>query len=138
MTEKKTETKKAHEKKTPAKKAPEKKVAVKTETKAAIAAKLTPEQEALKKEIVGKVSRHFGKVMEDATPRMIYTACALSARDQIMEMWAKSHKTVKEEGSKKLYYLSFEFLWDVCLLQISLILCRQKTTKQCSKTLAIH
>ncbi len=72
--------------------------------------KLTAAEQKLVAEIEGKVSRHFGKVLEDATPKMIYTACALTARDQIMEKWAKSHKQVKEEGSKKLYYLSFEFL----------------------------
>ncbi len=72
--------------------------------------KLTASEEALKKEIVGKVSRHFGKVMDEATPHMVYTACALTVRDQIMERWAKSHQTVRKMGSKKLYYLSFEFL----------------------------
>ncbi len=72
--------------------------------------KLTPNEEVLRNEIVGKISRHFGKVLEDATPHMIYTACALSVRDKIMEKWAISHKEVKKEGSKKLYYLSFEFL----------------------------
>ncbi len=79
-------------------------------TKTAKASKLTPQEEALKKEIVGKVSRHFGKVMDEATPQMVYTACALTARDKIMEKWAVSHQEVKEEGAKKLYYLSFEFL----------------------------
>ncbi len=72
--------------------------------------KLTAMQEALKNEIIGKVNRHFGKVLEEATPHMIYAACALTVRDRIMEMWAKSHREVKKEGSKKLYYLSFEFL----------------------------
>ena len=72
--------------------------------------KLSVKEEALKNEIIGKVARHFGKTMEDATPKMIYTACALTARDQIMAKWAQSHKQVKEENSKKLYYLSFEFL----------------------------
>lgn len=72
--------------------------------------KLTPKQEALKNEIIGKVNRHFGKVMEEATPHMIYSACALTVRDRIMEKWAHSHREVKKEGSKKLYYLSFEFL----------------------------
>ena len=81
-----------------------------TKNKTVKATKLTKQEEALKKEIIGKVSRHFGKVMEDATPQMIYTACALTARDKIMEKWAVSHKQVKKEGSKKLYYLSFEFL----------------------------
>ncbi len=72
--------------------------------------KLTASEEALKNEIIGKVRRHFGKGMEDATPHMIYTACALTVRDQIMEQWSKSHKVVRDKGSKKLYYLSFEFL----------------------------
>lgn len=72
--------------------------------------KLTAKQEALKSEIIGKVNRHFGKVLEEATPHMIYAACALTVRDKIMEKWAKSHREVKKEGSKKLYYLSFEFL----------------------------
>ena len=72
--------------------------------------KLTASQEAVKNEIIGKVERHFGKTMEEATPKMIYTACALTARDKIMERWSKSHKTIKRDGNKKLYYLSFEFL----------------------------
>lgn len=72
--------------------------------------KLTPAQETLKSDIIGKVNRHFGKVLEEATPQMIYSACALTVRDKIMEMWAVSHREVKNEGSKKLYYLSFEFL----------------------------
>ena len=75
-----------------------------------MAKKLTVKEEALKNEIIGKVARHFGKTMEDATPKMVYTACALTARDSIMSKWALSHKAVKEQGSKKLYYLSFEFL----------------------------
>lgn len=72
--------------------------------------KLTTKETELKKEIEGKIARHFGKAMEDATPKMVYTACALTARDEIMARWAISHKEVKKEGSKKLYYLSFEFL----------------------------
>ena len=72
--------------------------------------KLTAKQEALKSEIIGKINRHFGKVLEEATPQMVYAACALTVRDKIMEKWAQSHREVKKEGSKKLYYLSFEFL----------------------------
>lgn len=77
--------------------------AVKTATAAekAPTVKLTAAEEKLKQEIIGKVGRHFGKVMEEATPNMVYAACALTVRDQIMEKWAKSHKKVKEEGSKE-------------------------------------
>ena len=38
------------------------------------AKKLTAKQEALKTEIIGKINRHFGKVLEEATPLMVYTA----------------------------------------------------------------
>lgn len=72
--------------------------------------KLNAKETELRKEIEGKLSRHFGKTLEDATPKMVYTACALTARDEIMARWAISHKEVKKENSKKLYYLSFEFL----------------------------
>ena len=97
--------------------------------------KLNSKEEALKNEIVGKISRHFGKTMEDATPKMIYTACALSARDQIMTKWSKSHKQVKEEGSKKLYYLSFEFLMGRLLVTNVLNLMQTKEYKNVLKSL---
>ncbi len=99
------------------------------------AIKLNSKEEALKNEIVGKISRHFGKTMDDATPKMIYTACALSARDQIMSKWAKSHKQVKEEGSKKLYYLSFEFLMGRLLVTNVLNLMQTKEYKNALKAL---
>ena len=97
--------------------------------------KLTQKEKELKNEIVAKVSRHFGKVLEDATPKMIYTACALTARDQIMSKWATSHKTVKEEGSKKLYYLSFEFLMGRLLATNVLNLMQTKEYKNAIKAL---
>ncbi len=99
------------------------------------AIKLNAKEEALKNEIIGKVSRHFGKTMDEATPKMIYTACALTARDQIMTKWAKSHKQVKEEGSKKLYYLSFEFLMGRLLNNNVLNLMQTKTYEKALKAL---
>ena len=53
-------------------------------TKTTATTKLTASEEALKKEIVGKVNRHFGKVMEDATPhRFILHAHLLF----VTELW---------------------------------------------------
>ena len=60
--------------------------------------KLNAKETELKNEIEGKIARHFGKTIEDATPKMVYTACALTARDQIMARWAVSHKEVKKEN----------------------------------------
>jgi len=71
---------------------------------------LTVEEQKLRDDVIGKISRYFGKTLDEATPKMIYRACALKIRDTIMNQWSKSHQVVKNEGSKKLYYLSFEFL----------------------------
>lgn len=100
--------------------------------------KLTAKEEALKNAIIGKVARHFGKTMDDATPKMVYTACALTARDQIMAKWAKSHKQVKQEGSKKLYYLSFEFLMGRLLATNVLNLMQTKTYTNALKSLGYN
>ena len=97
--------------------------------------KLSAKEEALKNEIIGKVARHFGKTMEDATPKMVYTACALTARDQIMSKWAISHKEVKTNELKKLYYISFEFLMGRLLDTNILNLMQTKTYKNAIKAL---
>ncbi len=97
--------------------------------------KLSAKETELRNEIEGKIARHFGKTLEDATPKMIYTACALTARDQIMAKWAISHKEVKKEGSKKLYYLSFEFLMGRLLTSNILNLMQTKTYTNALKSL---
>jgi len=100
--------------------------------------KLNAKETALKNEIEGKISRHFGKTLEDATPKMVYTACALTARDQIMSKWAISHKQVKEENSKKLYYMSFEFLMGRLLASNVLNLMQTETYVNALKSLGYN
>jgi len=64
----------------------------------------------IKSEIAGKLRRHFAKTLETATPIQIYQACAMTVRDQMMGKWAHSQDAQTIAKSKKLYYLSFEFL----------------------------
>lgn len=75
-----------------------------------ITLQLTTTQQGILDEIKGKIMRHFGKQIEDATENMMYKACALTVRDEIMRRWQDSHAEVKKAGAKKLYYLSSEFL----------------------------
>ncbi len=70
--------------------------------------KMTEEQIA--QSIVGKLQRHFGCELADATPNQIYQAVASTVRDEIMQRRALSRGVRKDAKSKKLYYLSAEFL----------------------------
>lgn len=62
------------------------------------------------KNIVGKLKRHFGKVLSAATTEEIYKASAMCIRDEILDVWVSSRAKNQEEGRKYLYYMSAEFL----------------------------
>ncbi len=64
----------------------------------------------LKQALIGKLQRHFGKDIEEATPEQLYMACAFLVRDMLMERWQKMQDRIEEEQSKQVYYLSMEFL----------------------------
>lgn len=71
---------------------------------------LTPAQQQIKKEILGKLSRHYGRTIEDATKSHIYKATALTVRDTIMKRWTEYRRSQRTAHRKELFYLSFEFL----------------------------
>ena len=85
---------------------------------------LTKKQKVILDDVTAKIMRHFGKSVEDATENMIYKACALTVRDEIMKKWQYSHAKVKEMKAKKLYYLSSEFLmgrlWGTNMLNLAM------------------
>lgn len=64
----------------------------------------------IKNEISGKIRRYFGKTVDKATKREIYTAVAFTIRDEIMEKWVNYRQKADSKPQKELYYLSFEFL----------------------------
>ncbi|MDR0357473.1 MAG: glycogen/starch/alpha-glucan phosphorylase [Clostridiales Family XIII bacterium] len=69
-----------------------------------------PDKEEIKEEIVNKLKRTFGLTFDEATKDEIYQAVGLSVRELIMVRWADANKQVAEQGIKRLYYLSAEFL----------------------------
>ena len=60
--------------------------------------------------IRSKLDRHYGCEIEDASQDQLYQVIASTVRDEIMERRALSRGVRKKTGSKKLYYLSAEFL----------------------------
>ena len=60
--------------------------------------------------IRSKLKRHFGKTLENASMELIYQACALCVRDEIMDEWTRSQENIQKQGKKMLVYMSAEFL----------------------------
>lgn len=65
---------------------------------------------ALKSSIINKLQQEYGKSIEDASLELIYKACALVVRDNLLSNMALTNKCDKDGKNKKLYYLSMEFL----------------------------
>ena len=64
----------------------------------------------LKDAITLKLKTQFGKNTNDVTPELIYQACALLVRDELLVKMADTAKKDKEDQNKKVYYISMEFL----------------------------
>lgn len=60
--------------------------------------------------ILGKLKRHFGKTLETASKEELYKASALCIRDDIIDMWVTANDRIADQGMKRVYYLSAEFL----------------------------
>lgn len=68
------------------------------------------DEKKLKSLISGKLTRHFGKEIDEASIEQVYAACAFIVRDIMMENWAKTQDAIDEKELKQVYYLSMEFL----------------------------
>ena len=64
----------------------------------------------IKENILEKLRNNFACDTTDATPEQLYQALALVVRDEIMQRRSVSRGVRKKTGSKKVYYLSAEFL----------------------------
>ncbi|MEE1200314.1 MAG: glycogen/starch/alpha-glucan phosphorylase [Christensenellales bacterium] len=64
----------------------------------------------IKKEFLEKLCTSFGCDLDTATNEQLYQALAMTVRDEIMERRSASRGTRKQNGAKKVYYLSAEFL----------------------------
>jgi starch phosphorylase len=61
-------------------------------------------------QVKGKIERYFGCTIEEATDEQKYAAISMTVRDQIMEKWTASRQRRHRQKSRRLYYLSVEFL----------------------------
>ncbi len=67
-------------------------------------------EKKLKELIAGKLSRHFGKEINEASYEELYSACSFIIRDVLMENWARAQDEIEKKELRQVYYLSMEFL----------------------------
>ncbi|MHC1786625.1 MAG: glycogen/starch/alpha-glucan phosphorylase [Christensenellales bacterium] len=85
------------------------------------------DKESIKQSVIGKLQRHNGRTLADATPQQKYHAVASTMRDQIMKRWVACREQDKGYQGKRLYYLSIEFLTGRSLYNNALNLCATDT-----------
>ncbi|MGI6175126.1 MAG: glycogen/starch/alpha-glucan phosphorylase [Christensenellales bacterium] len=68
------------------------------------------QQDRIIETIQHKLLTTYGITREQASKRQLYIAVAKTLREGIMSQWAQSNMQINQQGLKKLYYLSVEFL----------------------------
>ena len=68
------------------------------------------DKDSIKQSIIGKLQRYNGRSVQEASPQQLYKAVASTVRDQIMQKYTAAREDRKASKSKRLYYLSVEFL----------------------------
>jgi len=63
-----------------------------------------------KENLCSKLSRYYGVSPEEATPEQVYKAAVLTVRDILTTKRKDFSRKVKQEGSKRVYYMCMEFL----------------------------
>ena len=66
--------------------------------------------DGLKEDFAWHVRYSLAKTIERATPRDQYTAFANVVRDRIIERWINTQEEYRSQNTKRVYYMSLEFL----------------------------
>ncbi len=70
----------------------------------------TYSKNGVKKEIIGKLRRHFSRDVAEATREQVYQACALVIRDALTDRMIYTQNELNEQGGRQVHYLCMEFL----------------------------
>ena len=93
--------------------------------------------EEIKQELLDKLSSGFGVGLEEATEEQIYEALARMVRDEVLQRRSASRGVRKNTGSKKVYYLSAEFLVGRALHNNMVNLCNENNYLKALEELGI-
>ena len=70
----------------------------------------SPSKKEVKENIKMKLSRYFGASPKEATREQVYKAVSMTVKDILTAKRGEFKEKVNEEGAKRVYYMSIEFL----------------------------
>ncbi|MGB5591094.1 MAG: glycogen/starch/alpha-glucan phosphorylase, partial [Gammaproteobacteria bacterium] len=73
-------------------------------------AELQTDKDGFKRSLATKLAYSIGKDPETATRYDWYCALCLVLRDRLLSRWHDTQKRIRNNGTRKVYYLSLEFL----------------------------
>ena len=83
-----------------------------------------------KQEVKDNVRRLYRKDFEEANTQEVYQAVALAVKDEVIENWIATQKTMDAEDPKMVYYMSMEFLVGRALGNNMINLCSYSAIKE--------
>ena len=91
----------------------------------------TFDKKAFKKQIKENVKLLYRKEFEEANNQEIYQAVALAVKDEVIDNWLATQKTMEKEDPKTVFYMSMEFLMGRALGNNMLNLCHYDEISEC-------
>ena len=88
------------------------------------------DKETFKKSVIANAKNLFRRTIDEVTPEQAYQAVAYAIKDVIIDEWIATQKEIVKQDSKKLYYLSMEFLVGRYLGNNIISICAQKEVKE--------
>lgn len=89
------------------------------------------DKKEFKKQIKENVKNLYRKEFEEASNQEVYQAVALAIKDEVIDNWLATQKTMDKEDPKTVYYMSMEFLMGRALGNNMINLCSYDKVKEC-------
>ncbi len=88
------------------------------------------DKKAFQKQIKENVRNMYRKDFEEANTQEVYQAVAFAVKDEVIDNWIATQKTMDKEDPKTVYYMSMEFLMGRALGNNMINLCNYNEIKE--------
>ena len=96
------------------------------------------DKKAFKQQIKENVKNLYRKEFEEASNQEVYQAVALAVKDEVIDNWLATQKTMDKQDPKTVYYMSMEFLMGRALGNNMINLCSYDKVKECLDELGFN